>query len=76
MIFNNIFRIILTRHAVKRAYQKRITYDMIEATIAGGRIIRFGKNNLKFIRQYKNFKIICVDEIIEDKIRIVTILKK
>ena len=46
---------------------------MIEATLKGGKIKRFGKNNVKFIKKYKKFTVICVDEIVGDKIKIVTI---
>jgi len=49
---------------------------MIEATIKGGTIKRFGKNNVKFIKKYKHFQVICVDEIIGHRIKIVTIEKK
>jgi len=48
---------------------------MIEATLKGGKIKRFGKNNLKFYKKYKKFTIICVDQIIGNKIKIVTIEK-
>jgi len=49
---------------------------MIEATIKGGRIERFGKNNVKFVKRYKNFEVVCVDEISGNKIKIVTIEKR
>jgi len=48
---------------------------MVEATIKGGKIKRFGKNNVKFIKNYKNFTVICVGEIISNKIKILTIEK-
>ena len=71
------FRIEVKRHAFERAMQRGLTPDMIEATLKGGRIVRHAKNHLKFIKQYKNFKIICVDRIQGEKIIIVTIeLKK
>jgi hypothetical protein len=46
---------------------------MIEATLKGGTIKRFGKNNLKFFKKYRLFTVICVDEIMGTKIKIVTI---
>lgn len=49
---------------------------MIEATIKGGTVKRFGKNNIKFHKKYKNFHVICVDESIGQRIKIVTIEKK
>jgi hypothetical protein len=53
--------------------QRGITPDMIEATLRGGTIKRFGKNNLKFYKRYKRFTVICVDQIIGTKIKIITI---
>lgn len=69
------YEIEFRRHALKRAFQRGITPDMIEATIKGGRIKCFGKNHVKFYRRYKNFTVICVDEIRECRIKIVTITK-
>ena len=70
------YEIELKRHAFIRAMERGITPDMIEATIKGGTVKRFGKNNMKFIKKYKHFRVICVDEIIEHRIKIVTIEKK
>lgn len=70
------FKIEIKRHAFIRAVQRGITPDMIEATIKGGKIIRHAKNHLKFIKKYKNFKVICVDRIQDEKIIIVTIERK
>jgi len=66
----------IRRHALIRAMQRGITPDMIEATLKGGKIVKFGKNNLKFIKAYKRFTVICVDQIIGTKIKIVTIETK
>jgi len=65
----------IKRHAFVRAMERKVTPDMIEATLKGGRIKRFGKNNVKFSKDYKDFTVICVDEIIGTKIKIVTIEK-
>jgi hypothetical protein len=70
------YDIVIKRHAFVRAMQRGITPDMIEATINGGTIKRFGKNNVKFIKKYKQCTVICVDEIIGHRIKIVTIEKK
>ncbi|KYK25417.1 hypothetical protein AYK26_06125 [Euryarchaeota archaeon SM23-78] len=67
------FEINIKRHALERAMQRGVTPDMIEATIYGGKIIKHAKNHLKFIKQYKNFKVICIDRIQGEKIIIVTI---
>jgi len=69
------YDIEIKRHAFIRAMERGITPDMIEATLKGGRIKRFGKNNVKFFKEYKNTTVICVDEIIGTKIKIVTIEK-
>ena len=53
--------------------QRRITPDMIEATIKGGKITRFGKNNIKLTKKYKNFSVICIGVISGTKIKIITI---
>ena len=44
------YEIELKRHAFIRAMERGITPDMIEATIKGGTVKRFGKNNMKFIK--------------------------
>jgi hypothetical protein len=70
------YEIELKRHAFIRAMERGITPDMIEAAIKGGTVKRFGKNNMKFIKKYKHLTVICVDEIIGHRIKIVTIEKK
>jgi len=67
------YEIEIKHHAFKRAMQRHITPDMIEATIKGGKIRRHGKNYVKFICHYKKFDIICVGEIEGMKIKILTI---
>jgi len=78
MILMNIsqYDIEIKRQAFTRAMKRGITPDMIEATIKGGTIKRFGKNNVKFIKKYKHFHVICIDEIIGNRIKIVTIERK
>ena len=78
MILMNIsqYEIEIKRHAFIRAMERGITPDMIEATIKGGTVKRFSKNNVKFIKKYKHFQVTCVDEIIGHRIKIVTIEKK
>lgn len=56
--------------------ERGITPDMIEATIKSGKIQRFGKNNVKFIKKYKRFVVICVDEMTGNRIKIVTIERR
>ena len=50
-------------HAIKRARERDIIFpDMIYATILGGRATRFGKNYLKFVKEYKQGTVICIGE--------------
>jgi len=70
------FEVQIKRHAFIRAYERKVTPDMIEATIKGGKIIKFGKNNIKFVKKYKRFTVICIDEICGQTIKIVTIETK
>ena len=70
------YYIDIKRHAFIRAMERGITPDMIQATLKGGKIRRFGKNNIRFFKDYKDFTVICVDEIIGMKIKIVTIVVK
>ena len=67
------YEIVIKQHAFIRAIEREITPDMIEATIRGGKIKWFGKNNVKFTKEYKRFSVICVDEVMGNKIKIVTI---
>ncbi|MBN1645359.1 hypothetical protein JW851_04990 [Candidatus Woesearchaeota archaeon] len=72
----NLYHIEIKRHAFIRALQRGITPDLVESAIKGGRQLRFGKNRIKFVKKFKKFTVICVDEIIGGIIRIVTIEKK
>lgn len=66
-------KIEITKHADARAEQRGITAGMIEATINGGMVKRFGKNRIKFTKKYKRGNVVCMDEIKGSYIRIVTI---
>ena len=70
------FEIVIRRHAFIRAMERGVSPDMIEATLKGGTIERFGKNNLKFVKKYKRFTVICVDQICGNIIKIVIIETK
>lgn len=67
---------MLQRHAFVRAVQRHIHPDLIEDTLKSGRMKRFGKNRVKFEKRFKHFTVVCVDEIIGNVIRIVTIERK
>ncbi|MBI5392245.1 hypothetical protein HZA96_00100 [Candidatus Woesearchaeota archaeon] len=63
----------IRRHAFIRAMERDVTPDMVEATLKGGKIELFAKNNIRFIKSYKRFDVICIGEIAEMKIKILTI---
>lgn len=66
----------IKRHAFMRAVQRGVTPDMIEATLKGGKIERFGKHNLRFVKEYKRFAVICVGQMIGTTIKIFTVETK
>ena len=66
----------IKRHAFIRAIERKVTPDMIEATLKGGKLERFGKHNVRFIKDYKRFRVICVGQLIGTKIKIFTIETK
>ena len=70
------YRIVITRHAFVRGMQRHIHPDLIEDTLQSGKMKKFGKGRVKFEKKFKQFTIICVDEIIGNMIKIVTIEKK
>ena len=66
----------IKRHAFIRAMERGVTPDMIEATLKGGNLAKVGKNYVKLSKDYKKFKVICVGEVIGQKIKIITIETK
>ena len=70
------YNLEVKRHAFIRAMQRGVTPDMIEATLKGGKIERFGKHNIRFIKDYKRFTVICVGHMIGITIKIFTIETK
>lgn len=79
-ILNNIslrhYEVEIRRHALVRAMQRGIGPEMVEATILGGKIKRFGKSNIKFIKRYKRFSVICIAEVTGLRIKVLTIETK
>ncbi len=67
------FEFEISRHAFVRAMERGVTPDMIEATLRGGWVIKHGKNNYKFCKEYSDFMVVCVDRVEGEKIIIVTI---
>tara|TARA_Y100000310_G_C20692001_1_gene822917 strand:- start:2962 stop:3198 length:237 start_codon:yes stop_codon:yes gene_type:complete len=70
------YKIIITRHAFIRAIQRKIDPDIIEQVLQTGKTKIFGKNKIRIEKKLKKFSVICIDEIIGDTIKIVTITKK
>ncbi len=56
-------QIFITTHAIKRARLRNIAFpDQVYNTIKTGKVIKFGKNSIKFISRSKKGAIICVGE--------------
>jgi hypothetical protein len=53
-----------------RADERRITPDMYLATLRGGCVESLGKHFVKFSKDYKKFKIICIGKVFHDRIDI------
>ena len=70
------FEFEIRRHAFIQAIKRDITPDMVYATLRGGSIKRFGKNRVMISKKYKSFTVVCVDEIMGTRIKIVTVEKK
>lgn len=70
------YKIVLTRHAFVRAMQRGVSPDLIEDALQTGNMKKQGKGRVKFEKRFKQFTVVCVDEITGNVIRIVTIEKK
>ena len=66
----------IKRHAFIRALERNVTPNMIEATLKGGKIEKFGKCNIRFIKNYKRFRVICVGQMSGTRIKIFTVETK
>ncbi len=67
-------QIVIKAHAIKRARQKGIAYpDHVYAVLKTGKVVRFGKNRIKFVSRSKKGSVVCVGEDIGDIIIIKTI---
>ncbi len=49
---------------------------MITATVRNGKMERFGKNNVRFVKPYKRFTVVCVDEMVGNQVKIVTVERR
>ncbi len=55
--------IVIKVHAVKRARQREIAFpDQVYNAIQTGKVKRFGKNGIKFVKRSKDGSIVCVGE--------------
>jgi len=67
------YDLIIRRHAFDQALRRGIHPDLIEQTLLKGKLKRFGKHGVKFINKGKKRMIICVGELIGNKIKVITI---
>lgn len=72
-LFVNNKEVLLSVHAIKQARKRGIYPTMVQATINRGKIKRFGKNYLRFIRAYKKGNVACIGEDVGSHIIIKTI---
>jgi|TARA_Y100000310_G_scaffold5001_1_gene5915 exosome complex RNA-binding protein Rrp4 len=66
--------VIIKVHAIKRARQREIAFpDQVYNVLQTGKVSRFGKNHLKFVKKGKQGSIICIGEDLGHTIIIKTI---
>ena len=62
-LYLNNKQVVITVHAIKRARLRKIAFpDQVYNTIKTGRVVKFGKNNVKIIKKSKEGSIICIGE--------------
>lgn len=67
------YDLVIKRHVFERAMQRGIHPDLIEDALMKGKINRFGKHGIKFINKGSKRTIICVGELVGNKLKIITI---
>jgi len=66
--------IVIKVHAIKRAREREIAFpDQVHEVLQTGKVKRFGKHGIKFIKRSKEGSIICVGEDIGHAVIIKTI---
>ena len=56
-------QILIKTHAIKRAIEKGIAYpDQVYQILKQGKVKKFGKNRLKFIKKSEKGSIVCIGE--------------
>ncbi len=66
------YSIIVTRHAMVRAFERCVDAELVLRIVKHGSIERFGKHGIRFIRNGKR-TLICVGEIHGEAIKILTV---
>lgn len=73
-LYYNRKEIVLTDHAIRRAFEREIAYpEQVYNVLRMGKVVKFGRRNLKFVKRSKKGSIICVGEEVGDLIVIKTI---
>ena len=67
------YDVVIKRHVFERAMQRGIHPDLIEDVLMKGKMIRFGKHGIKFTNKGSKRTIICIGELVENKLKIITI---
>ena len=67
------YDLVIKRHVFERAMQRDIHPDMIEDTILKGKVTRFGKHGIKFVNRGSKRTLICVGELVGNRLKIITI---
>lgn len=67
------YDLVIKRHVFERAMQRGIHPDLIEDTLLKGKVKRFGKHGIKFVSKGSKRTIICIGELIGNKLKILTI---
>jgi len=65
--------VVIKRHVFERAMQRGIHPDLIEDTLLHGKVKRFGKHGIKFISKGSKRTIICIGELVGNRLKIITI---
>ncbi|MDP1728652.1 MAG: hypothetical protein Q8L27_00430 [archaeon] len=69
----NKYNLEIKRHVFEQAIKRGIHPDLIQDTIYKGKIQRFGKHGIKFINKGSKRTIICVGQLVGNKLKIFTI---
>ncbi|GEM_PF-1009436 len=67
------YEIAIKHHVFIRAMERGIDPDMIEQTLWRGKVERFGKHGIRFVNTGPKRTIICVGELVGDRLKIFTI---